>query len=349
MKISYADLVYESLDDINYRLKKFNLSPLRPDFHVEPEGSISCFYEEELGFSLIDFTKLPTGTFKYIDSSIGCEWYLQNNNGEKIVVPSSGNTARAVCYWASHNGVEVEAIVTKDSWYKIESELKSSKIHFTQFHGNLDEARKYAKELAKNENYFYFAPTELKIATYAILQTIIKKYEQETGTKICLYSQAVSSGIGPVSVLFNSFDIKLLLIQPDDLAPIVDAIEDNSPRVVDNDVKTINSLFEPTLGTKIPSTYENYLYPAGKGRIFGEKVSPEEIKNSWSKIRKIFLKHGIMGDNIDSNFGLEKSGIIAVTGTLKHKRQGNGVICAITGRGGTGSEYPVEPDKIVQM
>lgn len=348
MEIPLADVIYESLDDVNRTLREFGMPPLKAAFVAEPEGSIKCLYDEELGFSLMDFTNLPTGTFKYIDSVIAGEWFLQNNGRKRIIVPSSGNTARAVCYWASKSGVEVEAVVTKNSWYKMEPELESRNVRFTQFEGDLDNARKYAEEIVKQRGYSYFAPNELKIASYTVIPKIIEKYERKTGIEIHTYSQTVSGGVAPAGVLLASPSLRVLVIQPDDLSPIVDAIEHNSPTILHGNHELSDHLIEPTLGTKRPSAYEKYLFPCGKDRILGERIGLEEIKHTWKKIREIFLRHGIMGDKIDRNFELEKSGVIAVAGTMKRKGE-SGIICAITGRGGKGFERPAQPDKVVEM
>ena len=296
-------------------------------------------------------------TFKDVDCNYLFHTY-DNSDIDYVISTSSGNTveglARAIKKYNPERNKNVKAIllVPELSSFKVASSAIENNPYIKYVvlkNSTLDSIRVFAAKLIEKMSGNYnvvSADADLKTAAYSQIGLLLNQYKL-MNDDTC-FVQTVSGGVGPTGFIEAAWKLnvkpELLVIQPinGNSAPTIDALNDHTlgkdPILTIKNGNYETSSIETTLGSSKP------IYSVGRfvqwrengGRIFGARVTEDELSQNKNKVLKILIEAGIYPDlELGQRFfELEKSGFIAFTGVFNSikKIESKNIVINFTGR-----------------
>lgn len=309
---------------------------------------------KEVNLSLLDLsTESETKTFK---SSLACVTigHCLENNIERIVFQSSGNTANALTAYAKKQHIQTILLYIPASRYKLEPQLYDNNHHIAI---ECDVTEPKLKELLQLFGTTFAVEIvphfDHQIESNKVRANFLLDHYQETGQWFEWQAQSISTGYGIFGLYQGFKDLKdrheipahfklprLLGVQQSAFKPYTDEIR---KLLNDEPIPSENGVLEPTLfrskiTTELRDTMLNILKTSsGMFEIVNVVDYAQYHEKAQSILEQIGIKFGVkIIDNQEKI--IEKSGLLALIGALKaidNRRVQSGSSILIVFTGGT--------------
>ncbi len=299
-------------------------------------------------FILDETSLMHTKTLKSIDGCISiakCKWY----GDERLVFESGGNTGTALTQYGNRAGLETFMFVPEENLSLLNGKIfESKKAHL--FSVERPNGVKKAAHLLGNLNGFRHVPEKgwrFEASMFRGLFILEYMLEKE---KFDWFAQTISAAFGPIGIygVLTQFSRELggkprfLGIQQEANSPMFRAWKSMPDRTADG-IESTHQLLTRVMYDGKPETYGTYerlrgllINTRGDLTTVSHQEFADFLKRDWQG-KNIFDRLRAHGIDITLNNGdvIEKTGMIALAGTLKAIDRGNiakgeRVLCALT-------------------
>ncbi len=299
-------------------------------------------------FILDETSLMHTKTLKSIDGCISiakCKWY----GDERLVFESGGNTGTALTQYGNRAGLETFMFVPEENLSLLNGKIfESKKAHL--FSVERPNEVKKAAHLLGNLNGFRHVPEKgwrFEASMFRGLFILEYMLEKE---KFDWFAQTISAAFGPIGIygVLTQFSRELggkprfLGIQQEANSPMFRAWKSMPDRTADG-IESTHQLLTRVMYDGKPETYGTYerlrgllINTRGDLTTVSHQEFADFLKRDWQG-KNIFDRLRAHGIDITLNNGdvIEKTGMIALAGTLKAIDRGNiakgeRVLCALT-------------------